>query len=174
MSTTTTKIGTATTRAIRTEIHRALSMRRSPLRSAWRQSIGCPRYELPMIPNRVVMDRAPTSSPMTRLMASPPATPAVSVGVVKVELPMLEVVTVVCWDRVTSASTIPAGTAMTSIALAIETKLRPQILKEASSRSPTPSGRSTTGGGTHTGQAPPRPTPGTVPVAWPLTVPPRP
>jgi len=153
MPTTPTAKGTKNTTKVRIEIHNALSIRRNPFRSAWRQLMGCPRYELMMIPKSVVIASAPTKSPMTRLMASPPSTVDVSVGVVKVELPTEVVVTDDCSDTTTSASIMPAGMAMINMALAMDRKFRPQILKVASIRSPTPSGRSTRCGGTHMTQA---------------------
>src|SRR5580698_9949182 len=52
-------------------------------------------------------------------------------------------------ERVMMTSMTLAGMAMTRTALAMERKLRPKILNDASSRSPTPSGRSTGGEGDH-------------------------
>src|ERR1700677_105246 len=107
--------------------------------------------------NRVVTARAATINPMIVLMELPAnEVPAEEADIEEV-VPKVEVVVPVLGSvaRVTTASTMPAGTAMTSIALAIVPKFRAQIFHEASIRSLTLSGRSAAAGGTHTGQAPP-------------------
>jgi hypothetical protein len=103
----------------------------------------------------VVIDSAPTITPIKKVTRPPPRNVYWSVEGTKVVLePTLVVEVVEADDASISAWTIPAGTAMTSIALAMETKFLVQILNEASIRSPTPSGLSMPGGGVHIPQSP--------------------
>ena len=107
---------------------------------------------------------------ISSLTESPPSLVARSVPTVAdVCSPNGDVVLVEVVDRLTSASTTAAGTAITSIAFEMFRKLRVQILNVASIRSPTPSGLSMGGGACH--MALPVAAAGVAPrpVGWPAT-----